>query len=90
MAERVTNNELDEVISIWCNSIGSYVAESYKDVGGYRLDSAYGGVRVVKVVSGSGGERDISPRLSKREMLDWLRAGISLALEKARSDGNYE
>jgi len=40
----------------------------------FKLDWAYGGVRLVKVVNKYGVETDISPRLSKRGLYEWIYA----------------
>lgn len=39
---------------------------------GYDIDSAYGGVRL----TANGGSRDVSTRLSRRELTDWMAAMI--------------
>jgi len=48
---------------------------TYKpNAGCYHLDQAYGGYRLVKMAKTGTGTADVSPRLSKRELYDWIHA----------------
>jgi len=40
--------------------------------GAFKLDIAYGGYRLVRIVSEAGAETDISPRLKAKEMREYL------------------
>lgn len=86
---RTTNKELDSLFRIWQNAIGVDDATITQPVwatnpqgrlvarvGAYLWDIAYGGMRVSRICSESGGQEDISPRLTKSQMAAWLRAGI--------------
>lgn len=85
---RVTKDQIEHVFRFWCIGVGGHEATSYKDVGGYQLDYSNGGVRVEKIVSEGGGLRDISPRLSKREVYDWLRAG-DIACDESKRNAEF-
>lgn len=52
-------------------------------VGCYSLDCAYGGYCLVQIVSASGGERDITPRVGAGECLRLINA-FEAGLERAR------
>ena len=84
MGNRIKQSEVDAAFKIWAGAVGSKVADSYNEVGAYQMDFAYGGQRIEQIVSDGGGVRDVSPRLSKREMLDWIRAGLDTLSEKER------
>jgi len=45
------------------------------NAGTYYIGGAYGGYRLERMAE-SGGASDISPRLSKRELADWINAYI--------------
>ena len=52
-----------------CDEDGNWTA----NVGSYILDWSYGQPRLVQLVTDGGGERDISKRGTKREVLEWMR-----------------
>ena len=61
---RILKSDLDDALSALDRTTG-YTRD-------YSYDKAYGGYRLVR----EGGSRDISPRLSKQAMYDWVWAYI--------------
>ena len=61
------NELLNKVYSI--NKLFNH--KPYKE-GAYKLDIAYGGYQLTKIVNDGGGETDISPRLKASEMREYL------------------
>jgi hypothetical protein len=84
MTNRVTKQDLANVLDRINAAAGQNPAPWTRDrcengrwtanVGTYTLDWAYGGVRLVQIVTDGGGERDITPRGTKRECLQMMRA----------------
>ena len=72
MTERITDSLLEKMVKNINIDTGNPVAYMNKDrktlKGHYKLDKAYGGIRLVRVGNESGGVHDISPRVTKREM----------------------
>ena len=64
MAKNELLNKVDGINTIFNKS-------PYKE-GAYKLDIAYGGYRLTKIVSAAGAETDISPRLKASEMREYL------------------
>lgn len=75
MSERITNKDLENVLSRINRIVGAKEESWSKDsdgryranVGTYVLDYAYGGVRLSQLTSESGAERDITGRGTKKE-----------------------
>jgi len=69
---KILKSDLDDALlalrKVTNDPLSEYV-EEYPD---YSYDKAYGGYRLVS----EGGAREISPRLSKRSMYDWMWAYI--------------
>lgn len=94
--ETITKGKL-QVRAAWINKVtGNPVeyatlndkGEQVAAVGHYRIDGPNNGFRLVQVADPNGSERDISPRLSKSRLYEWLWAyqdGIELGLKLAES-----
>lgn len=90
---RVTKEMLERRVALLNNMTGA-AQEPYKgerapdgrlvpNAGTYYIGGAYGGFRLERMARG-GGASDISPRLSKRELADWINAyidGIEVGLK---------
>jgi len=77
MAKNELLNKVDSINKI-------FDLEPYKE-GAYKLDIAYGGYQLTKIVSAAGAETDISPRLKAsemREFLDGFTKGVSTIIRK--------
>lgn len=70
--ERITNNHIDHQVQI-LNSYFGIENPEWNTVGHFYVEQSYGGYRLVRVVSESGGEIDISKRGTKREVYEQLR-----------------
>lgn len=96
MKDRITKGDLENLVSrindatdnpkiTWHATEGKLIA----NVGNYSLSGAYGGWKLVQIVSEAGGERDISNMgySSKRELYYWMTAFLNgLATERRRSE----
>ena len=82
---RVTKEMLERRVAL-LNDMTGAAQEPYKgerdpdgrlvpNAGTYYIGGAYGGFRLERMSEG-GGASDISPRLSKRELADWINAYI--------------
>jgi hypothetical protein len=94
--DRITMKRLQSIVAL-INSTLDMPPKPYADkrddrgglvanAGNYHLDCAYGGYKLVRMCPG-GGERDISPRGTKRETYDYCRAfldGIGAARESGQ------
>jgi len=84
MSERITNKDLENVLSRINHIVGAKQEPWSKDsdgkyranVGTYVLDYAYGGVRLSQLTSEGGGERDITGRGTKKETYYRMHAFI--------------
>ena len=83
---RVTNKMLEMRVALLNDMVGA-AQEPYQterdanghpvaNVGTYHLSGAYGGHRLERMTKG-GGATDISPRLSKPALADWINAYIN-------------
>ena len=83
---RVTNKMLEMRVAL-LNDMTGAAREPYQmerdsnghpvaNVGTYHLSGAYGGHRLERMTKG-GGATDISPRLSKSALADWINAYIN-------------
>jgi hypothetical protein len=70
--ERITNNHIDHQVQI-LNSYFGIENPEWNTVGRFYVEQAYGGYRLVRVVSESGAEIDVSKRGTKREVYEQLR-----------------
>jgi|TARA_B100000902_G_scaffold131371_1_gene130224 hypothetical protein len=70
--ERITNKHIDHQVQILNSCFGIENAE-WNTVGRFYVEGANGGFRLVRVVSESGAETDISKRGTKREVYEQLR-----------------
>jgi hypothetical protein len=66
---RTTKAQLENLVRIINNNVHGGILER-SPMYLYSLDYAYGGVRLVY----ANGSRDISPRLSRGKLYDWLHA----------------
>ena len=71
--ERITNKHIDHQVQILNSCFGIENAE-WNTVGRFYVEGANGGFRLVRVVSESGAETDISKRGTKREIYEKLYA----------------
>lgn len=75
---RITQKDLEEAVFVINTSLGykrTYIKSKAEYKGqAFDLDYAYGGVRLVKYGKTGSGIREISPRLSKRQLWDYLQA----------------
>lgn len=74
--ERITNQMLRKRLEYYATMVGGHIATSYQDIGGYRIDKNIGGYRIELITNSSGGCMDVSFRGTKRELYDWINAGI--------------
>jgi hypothetical protein len=79
--ERTTRKHVEGIFEIWVKSIGGKLANSYNDVGGYRLDynGIYGGFKVEQIHNENGGVSDnvfSCYRMKASEMYRALYAAI--------------
>lgn len=95
MSRTVSKSHLESLLATLNESLGVPV-EPYRDARDsqdrlvsnpdtFVLDWAYGGVRLSRMCRG-GGERDISPRGTKRECFEYMHA-ILKGIEFARESG---
>lgn len=85
--ERIKNSDLDYLVSRIneaTNSPTTYCDTKHptpfkSNIGHYHLDSAYGGVKLVRVANEGGGISDISRDGygTKRELYKWMRAFLA-------------
>lgn len=61
---RKTNREIEELVAMLNARLPGL---------DYSIDHAYGGVRLMR----EGGARDVSPRLTKGELYDWITSFIA-------------
>ena len=56
---RTTSKHVESAFTHFCNTFGFHKADSYKDVGGLRLDhnNIYGGYNIEEIVNEGGGVR---------------------------------
>jgi hypothetical protein len=73
---RTTDKELEAI----CSGLNIATDNRY----GFGLDSAYGGMRLVR----KNGSVDVSPRLSKGELREWLHA-FGTGMNYAIKEGYY-
>lgn len=76
---RTTIKEVEGVFRLWVAAINGRAAESYKDVGAYKLDYAacYGGYRVERICNEAGGVSDVT--LSRAPAAEFV-AGLRIAM----------
>ena len=86
--ERITQKDLEYLVG-QINEVTSSPATQYTqnsktgqftaNIGNYHLDYAYAGVRLVQMVNGSGGIREISRGGfgTKRELYNWMQAFLA-------------
>lgn len=83
---RVTKEMLERRVAL-LNAMTGAAQEPYKterdsrggliaNAGTYYIGGAYGGYRLERMSNGGGGATDISPRLSKPALADWINAYI--------------
>jgi hypothetical protein len=76
MSNRITQKDLELLVNE-LNEAQGFVPENvqYNTVGAYKLDYAYGGVKLVKIVSAGGGQTNVSSGGygTKRELYTFLR-----------------
>lgn len=87
MSTRITNADLNGVVARLnriTKSPETYSTETATggfraDIGHYHIDSAYGGVKLVRTINTSGGERSVSTQGygTKRELYEWVQTFIS-------------
>lgn len=95
MRERITLARLESLCAIINRETGMPPASYLKDAegklhpqaGNYKIGGAYGGYRLerMSLTPGCTGESDISPRLSKAALYEWMqafRSGLRAAPEK--------
>lgn len=74
---RITNRELQGALRV-LNRIAGVPVEAITDgkwnIGTYCLDSAYGGHKLVQIISDGGAQRDVTGRGTAREMYDQIFA----------------
>jgi hypothetical protein len=80
MAYRATRIELNEVFKLFCEAIGKRVAQTWNDVGAWRLDYAkeYGGYVIQEIIDDRGA-RDIplgDQRYSATELVERMRFAL--------------
>ena len=75
---RITAKELDVMVDR-INRRNGIKEATYKTVGAFVIDKAYGGYRVCKIVNESGGQSDKSDRGTASETYSWL-CGYETAL----------
>ena len=76
---RVKKAELDALLEL-VNSEPMLPERRYPEIGYYYLMSAYGKIKLVQIVTDTGGVRDVMPHLgycTKREMVNGLRAFLA-------------
>ena len=75
--ERTTQAQLESLVDR-INDIKGLKDVQYNTVGGYLLDGAYGGWKLVKVTNESGGQTDITSGYApKKELYYQIRAFLS-------------
>lgn len=77
---RITAKELDVMVDR-INRRNGIKDATYKTVGAFVIDHAYGGYRVCKIVNASGGQSDKSDRGTALETYNWL-CGYETALRE--------
>ena len=84
---KMIQNKLDRLNEITGSPKEPWVKtdEGFKaQVGNFHLDRAYGGVRLVRMMNTSGGETDLSPRVSESRMLEILTTLLNVRDELKR------
>jgi len=80
MAYRATRIELNEVFKLFCEAIGKRVAQTWNDVGAWRLDYAkeYGGYVIQEIIDDRGAkEMPLGhERLSATELVERMRFAL--------------
>lgn len=73
---RVTQKDLQKIVDQLNEREG--LTEGWNVVGCYTLDYAYGGVKLAKIVTTSGGQRDVSTGgyVPKKELLPFLQGMV--------------
>lgn len=71
----MAKNELLDTV----DRINKMFRETSYTNGAFKLDIAYGGYRLVRIVSEGGAETDLSPRLKASEMREYLNGFIKAA-----------
>jgi len=69
---RTTKQDTLRAFERWLTLVEGKAAQSYSDVGGYRLDnnSIYGGVRIEQIDNIHGGVRDITSRIPPAQFVE--------------------
>ncbi len=86
--ERITQKDLKYLVGRINEATGSPAAQYTRDsttdkftanIDNYHLDYAYGGVKLVQMVNGGGGIREISKGGfgTKRELYNWMQAFLA-------------
>lgn len=82
MKQRITNRQLENMVEA-INTVYGHAIEPYTDgkanIGTYYIDGAYGGVKLVQLVSDGGGVRNVSPNGygTKRELYTFLNGMLA-------------
>tara|TARA_A100001201_G_C4095209_1_gene203485 strand:- start:3755 stop:4063 length:309 start_codon:yes stop_codon:yes gene_type:complete len=69
--ERITTQDLERELAVLNGYFG---IQDYDRVGRFELENAYGGYKLIRIMTVGGGERDISKRGTKREIYEHLYA----------------
>jgi hypothetical protein len=68
----------------YAEAVGGHVARDYRDVGGYYINKNANGYKIEVIVNSGGGCDDVSKRGSKRDLWDFMHAGLALLRERER------
>jgi hypothetical protein len=73
-SNRITQKDLESMVND-LNEANGITDAKWNTVGAYQLDYAYGGVKLVKIMSSGGGQTNVSPGGygTKRELYIFLR-----------------
>ncbi len=88
MMDRITNKDLDRLVNFINKATGNPLEPYGKDpvmggyvanIGNYHIDSAYGGIKLVRMDNDGGGTSDISTNGygTKRELYSWMVAFLA-------------
>lgn len=88
--ERITESQVKHKFEAWCTMVGSRIATSYNDVGGYSLAASSPGdgrtrYSVEQIVSEGGGVRSMMWSLGTSDIWGKLDAGM-VAIQEMRQN----
>lgn len=94
MAERITKAHVESAFHALLRELGKEEAQSYNDVGAYRLDYAgeYGGYMIYEITGAHGGENGVygHQRHSAREMYDMIWFAVEVLRTQRREKGEAQ